>query len=78
MTGEHRDTIAAIVAAAKGETFEAMRDMQTGILKGIEASARGNFARMHRLEASDSATAERLAAIEDRLLMLETRQRPPR
>jgi hypothetical protein len=51
--------------------------MQTEILKGIEAFARGNFARMHRLETSDAATTERLAALEERVLMLETRQRPP-
>ena len=47
------------------------------ILKGIEAFARGNFARMHRLETSDTATNTRLEAIEERLLALELRQRPP-
>jgi hypothetical protein len=51
--------------------------MQTEILRGIEAFARGNFARMVRLETADSSTTQRLAAIEERLLMLETRQRPP-
>jgi hypothetical protein len=65
------------VGAAEQRTIEAMRDMQTEILKGIEAFARGNFARMHRLETSDAATTERLAALEERVLMLETRQRPP-
>jgi hypothetical protein len=58
-------------------TIEAMRDMQSEILRGIEAFARGNFARMVRLEHADAATTERLAAIEQRLLDLETRQ-PPR
>ncbi len=77
MTDEDRNTIQAMLDRAEGRTIEAMRDMQTEILKGIEAFARGNFARMRRLETSDSATTERLAAIEDRLLMLETRQRPP-
>jgi hypothetical protein len=71
---EQRTALA--IAAAKAETVEAMRDMQTEILRGIEAFARGNFARMNRLESSD-ATTQRLAAIEDRLLALEMRQRPP-
>ena len=31
-----------------------MRDMQTEILRGIEAFARGNFTRMHRIETSDA------------------------
>ena len=33
---------------------ESMRDMQTEILHGLERFARGNFARMHRLEVSDN------------------------
>jgi hypothetical protein len=37
----------------KAELLEAVRDMQTEILRGIERFARGNFARMHRLEVSD-------------------------
>jgi len=76
MTPEDIAQITAIVATAKGETIEAMRDMQTEILKGIEAFARGNFARMHRLETSDTATNARIEALEQRVLMLETRQRP--
>jgi uncharacterized protein YbjQ (UPF0145 family) len=66
-----------IATAAKAETIEAVRDMQTEILKGIEAFARGNYARMHRLETSDTATNARIEALEQRVLMLETRQRPP-
>jgi hypothetical protein len=53
-----------------------MRDMQSEILRDIEAFARGNFARMVRLETADASTAQRLAAIEERLLALETRQHP--
>jgi hypothetical protein len=62
---------------SQAQTIEAMRDMQTEILKGIEAFARGNFARMHRLETSDADTNTRIAALEERVLMIETRQRPP-
>ncbi len=50
--------------------------MQTEILRGFERFARGNFARVHRLETSDTATNERLAALEERVLALETH--PPR
>jgi hypothetical protein len=70
-------TMAATVAAAEQRAVEGMRDMQTEILRGIEAFARGNFARMVRLETADTSTTQRLAAIEERLLMLETRHRPP-
>jgi len=88
MTPEDLTQIAAIVdaaenrtnsriEAAKDQTIEAMRAMQTERLKGLDAFARGNFARMHRLEASDTATNARIEALEQRVLMLETRQRPP-
>jgi hypothetical protein len=50
--------------------------MQTEILRGIEGFARGNFARMHRLETSDADTNARITALEERVLYLETR-RPP-
>jgi hypothetical protein len=70
-------------AAAEQRTVEAMRDMQTEILRGIEAFARGNFARMHildtRTRASEeqiAATNDRITALEERVLNLETR-RPP-
>lgn len=35
------------------QLHEDVRDMQTEILRGLERFARGNFARMHRLEVSD-------------------------
>jgi hypothetical protein len=72
-----REEIARAVTTAHDRTIEAMRDMQSEILRGIEAFARGNFARMVRLETADASTTQRLAAIEERLLALETRQRPP-
>jgi hypothetical protein len=57
------------------QLHEAMRDMQTEILRGLERFARGNFARMHRLEVSDDTLVERLNALEERVLAIETR--PP-
>src|SRR5580692_11386921 len=44
-------------------TLESMRDMQTEILRGLERFARGNFARMHRLEVSDNDLNERMNAL---------------
>ena len=63
------------ITGAEHRLLEAMRDMQTEILRGLERFARGNFARLHRLESSDNDLAERLNAIEERVLALETRPR---
>jgi hypothetical protein len=71
------ERLTAQVTAAENRTIEAMRDMQTEILRGIEAFARGNHARMNRIENAEASTTIRLAAIEERLLALETRQPPP-
>ena len=60
----------------EARTLETMRDMQTEILHGLERFARGNFARMHRLEVSDNDLNERLNALEERVTAIETR--PPR
>jgi hypothetical protein len=55
---------------------EVMRDMQTEILTGLQAFAKGNFARFNSLESHQSDINIRLAAIEERVMYLETR-RPP-
>ena len=62
------------IEAAEQRTIEAMRAMQTEILRGLEGFARGNFARMHRLETSDADTNTRITALEERVLYLETRR----
>ena len=68
------------IAAAEQRTVdrltEVMRDMQTEILKGLQSFARGNFARLHTLESTQADNSIRLAALEERVLELETR-RPP-
>ncbi|MGC9945634.1 MAG: hypothetical protein ABSF64_04500 [Bryobacteraceae bacterium] len=61
---------------SEARTLETMRDMQTEILRGLERFARGNFARMHRLEVSDNDLNERMNALEERITAIETR--PPR
>jgi hypothetical protein len=53
---------------------EVMRDMQSEILRGLQSFARGNFARLHTLESTQGDTNIRLAALEERVLNLETRR----
>ena len=62
------------ITQAEQRSNEAARDMQTEILRGIEAFARGNFTRMHRIETSDADTNARIGALEERVLYLETRR----
>jgi len=64
------------IRETEARTLETMRDMQTEILRGLERFARGNFARMHRLEVSDNDLNERMNALEERITAIETR--PPR
>ena len=61
-------TVSEAEKAERGDTV-------SGATKVITC-ARGNFARMVRLETADASTTQRLAAIEERLLALETRQHP--
>ena len=80
MSSEDLEQVRAIVvevtSQSEARVVETMRDMQTEILRGLERFARGNFSRMHRLETSDDDLNERLNALEERVLALETR--PPR
>ena len=55
---------------------EVMRDMQTEILTGLASFAKGNFARFNSLESHQTDINIRLAALEERVMYLETR-RPP-
>ena len=55
---------------------EVMRDMQTEILKGLQAFAKGNFTRFHTVESTQTDLNIRMAALEERVLYLET-PRPP-
>jgi hypothetical protein len=78
MTPEHQPVTRQDLEKAEQQTVdrltEVMRDMQGEILRGLEAFARGNFARMHRLDASDADTNIRLTALEERVLYLETKR----
>jgi hypothetical protein len=68
--------IAAAEVRIVDHLTEVMRDLQTEILTCLQGFARGNFARMHALESGQTCTNIRLAALEERMLYLETR-RPP-
>jgi len=68
-----REIVREEVKGAEQRLTETMREMQTEILLGLERFARGNFARLHRLESSDADLSERLNALEERVLTLETR-----
>jgi hypothetical protein len=74
-----RDLTTAIDSAEQrivDRLTKVMRDMQTEILNGLQAFAKGNFARFNSLESHQSDINIRLAAIEERVMYLETR-RPP-
>jgi hypothetical protein len=74
-----RDVTTAIAAAEErivDRLTEVMRDMQTEILTGLQAFAKGNFARFNSLESHQTDINIRLAALEERVMYLETR-RPP-
>jgi hypothetical protein len=80
--------ITEAIAASEARAAERARDLQTEILKGLESFARGNFARFHsvetrslaveaRTQATDSNVVDintRIAALEERVLYLETRR----
>jgi hypothetical protein len=74
-----RDLTTAIDSAEQrivDRLTEVMRDMQTEILTGLQAFAKGNFARFNSLESNQTDINIRLAALEERVMYLETR-RPP-
>jgi hypothetical protein len=69
------------IVASEARAAEHARDLQTELLTGMEAFARGNFTRFHTLEKRVSNTDsnvidnnDRLAALEERVLYLETRR----
>jgi hypothetical protein len=68
--------LTSVVVAAEQRAAERARDLQTEALRGLEAFARGNFARFHSVESNQTDLNTRMAALEERVLYLETR-RPP-
>jgi hypothetical protein len=64
------------LAESEGRVTELIRDVETRLLTAFHGYGRGQAVRMHVLEVADSATTQRLAAIEERRLNLETHRRP--
>jgi len=64
------------LAEAVEQLTELIRDVETSLLTAFHGYGKGQAARMHVLEVSDAATAQRLAALEERVLNLETRRGP--
>ena len=58
----------------RDEMLEAMRHIETSMLTAFHGYAKGNAARLVKIEASDVSADLRLNAIEDRVLALETRR----
>jgi hypothetical protein len=74
-----RDVATAITAAEQrivDRLTVVIHDVQTEILKGLASIAKGNFARFNSLESHQTDLNIRMAALEERVMYLETR-RPP-
>jgi hypothetical protein len=74
-----RDVATAITAAEQrivDRLTVVIHDVQTEILKGLASIAKGNFARFNSLESHQTDLDIRMAALEERVMYLETR-RPP-
>jgi hypothetical protein len=67
-------TLKAALTATKDELKEFMRQIETNLLTAFEGYGKGQPARMHTLEIADADVKIRLAALEDRILSLETRR----
>ena len=55
---------------------ELMRDIETNMLPAFHGYAKGQTSRLHLLEVADSSFSQRLEALEERVLNLETRRGP--
>ncbi len=66
VTAARRDTVDALT--------EVLRDVQAEILKGLQAVAEDSFARFRSLESNQADINIRMAALEERVLYLETRR----
>jgi hypothetical protein len=53
---------------------ELSRDVETNLLTSFHGYGKGRAVRMHVLEVGDAAVNQRLAALEERVLNLETRR----
>jgi hypothetical protein len=62
------------LAELKDALTELMRGIETNLLTSFHGYGKGQALRMHALEVGDAAVIGRLAALEERVLNLETRR----
>lgn len=62
------------IAAAEERMKEFARNIETALLTAFHGHARGVTARFHTTEVANADLAIRMAALEDRVLNLETRR----
>jgi len=65
------------VSAAEARAQEFARTIETNLLTAFHSYAKGQTARFHTVETASADLAIRVAALEDRVLHLETRRPPP-
>ena len=68
-------SIHTAIGNAEERSQEFARGIETRLLGAFHDYARGQIAAVHRLQTSDADLAERISALESRVLNLETR--PP-
>jgi hypothetical protein len=71
-----RGEIAQMETRMVDRLTELVRDVETSLLTAFHGYGKGQSSRMHLLEVADTTFAQRLAALEDRVLNLETRRGP--
>jgi len=68
------DTVADAVTAAEDRLTGKMRGIETNLLTAFHSYAKGQTARFHTVESTNADLLVRMAALEDRMLNLETRR----
>ena len=71
------ESIAAAIQAAEDRSQEFARGIETNLLTAFHGHAKGQTARLHTAELTTHDMGIRIAALEERVLNIETRQRPP-
>ncbi|MGB7720489.1 MAG: hypothetical protein WBL65_11350 [Bryobacteraceae bacterium] len=71
------ESIAAEIQAAEDRAQEFARGIETNLLTAFHGHAKGQTARLHTAEVTTHDMGIRIAALEERVLNIETRQRPP-
>ena len=71
------ESIAIAIRAAEDRSQEFARGIETNLLTAFHGHAKGQTARLHTAELTTHDMGIRIAALEERVLNIETRQRPP-